>query len=159
MDAKACQASSQSYRNPGCRWMGTQHSANSVTACKTSAPASHPQNVQTRVLAACPRLWQCPPAAAAVGVCCMCKDTLCPQPPCTSSAGARAQPEVTAHPGAQHTEPVGWADPLLLPKTSPLGHGTAGEPRGCCREVLCCNDAHFKASTTSMATACRCFHI
>lgn len=81
MDAKACQASSQSYRNPGCRWMGTQHSANSVTARKTSAPAPHTQNVQSRVLAACLRLWQCPPAAAAVGVCCMCKDTLCPQPP------------------------------------------------------------------------------
>lgn len=90
-----------------------------------------------QVFAACPRRWQWTPAAARCRVCCMCKATSFPQPPSPALRESKyRQTKAKAHPGAEYTRPVGWAEPLLLPKTLFLIHRTAGQPRGCCGEFL-----------------------
>ena len=115
----------------------TPRSANLINACKSSQhllPVS--KTHKPRCLQHLLEDGSDPQQQLAVGVCCVCKATFFPQPPPPALRESKHKPRRKLTPGAKHTRPVSWAEPLLLPETAPLVHQTAGEPRGRCGEFL-----------------------
>lgn len=88
------------------------------------------------MFAAHPRRWQWPQQHLAVGVCCVCKATLFPQPPPPALRESKQrQTKAKVPAGAEYTRFVGCAELLLLPKTATLSHRAAGEATRVLRRV------------------------